>query len=163
MLADAGDAAGVAAALDRLRALDPSGPETRYYSGVVAFMRGDLRAAVQEGEATLALDARHARAHNLVGAARASLGDASGAEKAFGSAIAVDPRDPAPYVNLGQLRLQGGNADAAVASFSEALAVQPSNPGAREGLASAYQLKGQPERAARIRAAPPADLVQPRR
>jgi spermidine synthase len=163
VLADAGETAGVAEALDRLRALDPSGPETRYYSGVIAFMRGDLRRAVEEGEAALSLDARHARAHNLVGAARASLGDVSGAEKAFAAAIAVDPRDPSPYVNLGQLRMQRGQADAAIASFSEALAVQPSLPSAREGLASAFELRGQADRAARVRAVERAGPVPHRR
>ena len=61
--------------LARLRSLDPSGADTRHYTAVVAFMRGDFQGAVREGEATVALDPKHARARNLVGAARASLGD----------------------------------------------------------------------------------------
>lgn len=163
VLADAEEVGGVAGALDRLRALDPSGTETRYYSGVVAFMRGDLNAAVQEGEATLSLDPRHARAHNLVGAARASLGDVSGAQKAFAAAIAVDPRDPSPYVNLGRLHLQRADADAAVAIFSEALSVQPGSADAREGLAAAFELRGETDRAARLRSRPLAGPIQQRR
>ena len=85
---------------------------------IVAFMRGDFHGAAREGEATVSLDPKHARARNLVGAARASLGDLSAAREAFAAAIAIDPQDPSPYVNLGRLHLQTGQADAAAAVFS---------------------------------------------
>jgi spermidine synthase len=151
ILADAGDADAVNGVLDDLRRLDPAGSETRYYTAVVAFMRGDLSTAAREGEAVLSMDQRHARAHNLLGAARASLGDAAGAQRAFSQAIAADPRDPSPYVNLGRLQLERADLDAAVATFSEALSVQPASIDAREGLASALQLRGEADRAARVR------------
>ena len=151
VLADSGEAEAVERVLERLRQLDPAGSETRYYTGVVAFMRGDFQSAVREGEAAVSSDPAHARAHNLVGAARASGGDDAGARRAFSDAIAADPRDPSPYVNLGRLQLARADADAAVATFSEALSVQPASSDAREGLASALQLRGEVERAARVR------------
>jgi Flp pilus assembly protein TadD len=97
------------------------------------------------------LDPKHARARNLVGAVRASLGDLPAAREAFRAAIAIDPQDPAPYVNLGRLHLQTGEADAAAAVFSEALSVRPDSADAREGLAAAFELRGQFDRAARLR------------
>jgi spermidine synthase len=151
VLADAGDVDRLAAALARLRSLDPSGADTRHYTAVVAFMRGDFQGAVREGEATVALDPKHAKARNLVGAARASLGDLSAAREAFAAAIAIDPQDPSPYVNLGRLHLQTGQADAAAAVFSEALSVRPDSADAREGLAAVLELRGQSDRAARLR------------
>jgi Flp pilus assembly protein TadD len=151
VFADAGDADAVNGVLELLRRLDPSGSETRYYTGVVAFLRGDLNTAVREGEAAVSLDRAHAKALNLIGAARASLGDDAGARQAFADAIAADPRDPSPYVNLGRLQLGRAEADVAVATFSEALSVQPESNDAREGLAAALELRGEAERAERVR------------
>jgi spermidine synthase len=163
VLADAGDVDQLAAALARLRSLDPSGADTRYYTAVVAFMRGDFHGAAREGEATVSLDPNHARARNLVGAARASLGDPSAAREAFAAAIAIDPQDPSPYVNLGRLHLQTGHADAAAAVFSEALGVRPDSADAREGLAAAFELRGQSDRAARLRLRQSEGPLAPRR
>ena len=116
-----------------------------------AFLNGSFQSAARDGEAALAIDPRHARARNLVGAARARLGDADGARRAFREAIAAAPDDPAPDVNLGTLALEAGDTRGAIAHFSDALAMDSHSPAAREGIAAALELEGDHARAGRIR------------
>jgi Flp pilus assembly protein TadD len=118
----------------------------------VAFTRGDFEAAARAGDAALAIDPKHSLAHNLVGAAHASRGDVDAARAAFQAAIDADPEDPAPHVNLGTLYLHKADAAAAAAEFRAALAINPEASDAKDGLARALDLLGDPAQARRIRA-----------
>ncbi len=134
VFADAGDAArldGLAAALAR----HPSRPGSHYYLAALQFMRGDLDAAEAAAGRALRLDARYARAQNLVGAIRATRGDTDGARQAFTAALHLDPRDPTTYQNLGLLEMNAGRHDTASRLFAEALSLDPTSAAAREGLA----------------------------
>jgi tetratricopeptide (TPR) repeat protein len=151
--ADAGDAEGLAQTVGRLRTLAPAAADTQYYDGVLAYQRGDFRAAAARADETLAAQPGHARALTLSGAAYASLGHLDRARKTFEAAVAATPDDPAPYVNLGQLELSVWNARRASDWFTEALAVDPTSTAARDGLATALERRGEHARATRIRGA----------
>jgi len=135
VFSDAGDAERLAPAVARLRAEALDRASTRYYSATLAFMQQRPDIAVREAEAALAIEPRHALAHNVLGAALASLGQRDRARAAFEASLQADPRDPATYSNLATLELESGNVDAARQHFAEALMLDPSNAIARDGLA----------------------------
>jgi tetratricopeptide (TPR) repeat protein len=132
---DMGDADRLAPAVARLRAQALERPATRYYSATLAYMQQRPDIAIHEAEAALALDPRYALAHNVLGAALASVGQRDRARAAFQASLEADPKDPATYSNLATLELESGNVDLARRYFVEALMLDPSNAVAREGLA----------------------------
>ena len=98
-------------------------------------MENRLDLALNEARRVLAINPRHAKAHNLMGACLASLGQRDQARAAFQASLAADPRDPATYTNLATLELQAGNRDRATRYFAEALTIDPDVAAARQGLA----------------------------
>ena len=134
--ADAGDA-------DRLTSMVPALARfsaragSRYYLAVNHFLRSELDPAQRTAQEVLAIDARFARAQNLLGAIYATRGDTAAARKAFQASLLLDPQDPATYQNLAQLELNSGHAPAAAQLFTEALTLDPTSAPAREGLSRA--------------------------
>jgi spermidine synthase len=135
IFSDAGDAERLAPAVARLRAQALDRASTHYYSATLAYMQQQPDIAIREAEAALAIDPRHGRAQNVLGAALAGLGQRDRARAAFQTALTLDPRDPATYSNLATLEMEAGNVNAARRLFAEALILDPANAVARDGLA----------------------------
>jgi tetratricopeptide (TPR) repeat protein len=135
IFADLNDAEQLAPVVDELRQIQPDRLGTRYYSAALWFLRGQLTAALQAAQQTIALDAKYAPAHNLVGVIHANLGHPREANEAFQTALRLNPRDSATYVNLGLLELSSANRSAAAAYFAEGLSLDPKSAAARQGLA----------------------------
>ena len=135
ILSDAGDLERMRPVVARLRAVAPASEAAHYYSAALLFMEQRIDLALSEAQQVVAVNPRHARAQNLVGASLASLGQPDRARTAFRASIDADPRDPATYTNLATLELQAGNQELARRYFAEALTLDPANPAARDGLA----------------------------
>jgi spermidine synthase len=135
VLSDLGDAERMKPVVARLRAEAPSSEAAHYYSAALLFMEDRTDLALNEARRVLAVNPRHAKAHNLMGACLASLGQREQARAAFHASIAADPRDPATYANLATLELQSGNRIQAAKYFAEALTIDPGSEAARRGLA----------------------------
>lgn len=153
IFADAGDLERLEPAVRRLETVAPNGAETLYYGATLAFMSQQADKAIRLAQRAVATDPRHARAHNLLGAALASLGKVDEARQAFQTSLELNPKDATPYTNLGSLELlDAANPSAAVGHFSEALALDPGSSAARDGLVRALEATGNHARAARLRA-----------
>jgi spermidine synthase len=135
ILSDVGDAERMRPVIARLRAISPGTEGTHYYSAALLFMEQRFDLAAAEARRAVALNPRHARAQNLLGAALASIGHAEQARTAFQASLIADPRDPATYTNLATLEMQAGNRDLARRYYAEALTIDPAHGAAREGLA----------------------------
>ncbi len=156
VFADVGDLERLEPAVRRLQTVAPNGAETSYYGATLALMSQRAEEAIRLAERAVAVDPRHARAHNLLGAALASLGKVDAARRAFQTSIELNPKDATPHINLGSLELlNAANASAAVGHFSEALALDPDSATARRGLVRALEATGNHARAARLRAGAP--------
>jgi spermidine synthase len=137
IFADAGDAERLTAIADQLAARFPNRPDPAYYRATALFMRGRTEDALAIVQPVAAAHPDHARAHNLLGAACATLDRRECAERAFEASIRANPHDDATYVNFGTFQLQHANVDAALRTFADALAVNPQSDAARNGLAQA--------------------------
>jgi Flp pilus assembly protein TadD len=135
ILSDLGDVERMRPVVARLRTVAPESEAAHYYSATLLFMEQRLELAAAEARRTIAINPSHARAHNLLGAALASLGQAEQARTAFQASLAVDARDPATYTNLATLEMQAGNRELAQRYYAEALTLDPSYGAARDGLA----------------------------
>ncbi|MEZ5293388.1 MAG: fused MFS/spermidine synthase [Vicinamibacterales bacterium] len=134
VVADAGDRERLLPIVSRMRAIAPTADATRYYSASLLFMEGRTELAVGEARALLAATPTHAKGHNLLGAALATLGRRDEARDAFLASIKADPRDPSTYTNLALLELEGGNAAAGLQRLAEALTLDPGSAAAREAF-----------------------------
>jgi spermidine synthase len=137
LLADQGEVAQLAAAVDALRAATPSAAATPYYQGVLALLRDQPAETVRFANAAIAADATYAPVYDLLGAAHTKLGQTSEARAAFETSLRFDARDSTAYTNLGLLALAAGEHDQAVRLFAEALWLTPESRVAREGLSRA--------------------------
>jgi spermidine synthase len=135
VLSDAGDIERLQPVVVRMRQDAPDSEITRYYTAALLFMEGRAELAAREAEAVVRANPRHARAHNLLGAALATLGERDRARDAFLASLRADPHDPATYTNLGMLERQSGNVRAAAERFAEALTLDPTQEAARLALA----------------------------
>ncbi|MGE0816923.1 MAG: fused MFS/spermidine synthase [Vicinamibacterales bacterium] len=134
VVADAGDRERLLPIVSRMRTIAPTADATRYYSASLLFMEGRTELAVGEARALLAANPTHAKGHNLLGAALATLGRRDEARDAFLASIKADPRDPSTYTNLALLELEGGNAAAGLQRLAEALTLDPGSATAREAF-----------------------------
>jgi spermidine synthase len=136
VLSDIGDTARLEPVVARLVKEAPKDAWSHYYAASLFFMQNRQQLALQAARNAVAIDPTHAKAHNLVGAALASLGQNDAARTAFEASIRADPREPGTYTNLATLELQLGNRVLAERYFAEALTIDPSAQAAREGLNS---------------------------
>lgn len=137
ILGDAGDVDRLRPLVTRMQETHPEREETLYYAALASFLDGNLPDAIARAQQVTDVDPRHAAAHNLVGAANATLGFRDRARQAFRASLEADPRDPATYTNLAFLEMESGNRDAAAAYFAESLSLDPDSEMARAGLAAA--------------------------
>jgi len=139
VFADTGDADRLAPVVEAL-ARYPERAGSRYYAAALHFLRGDLPAAETAAGQAIAIDAKLARAQNLLGAVRATRGDTGAARGAFEAALLLDPHDATAYRNLGLLELNTGNPTAASRLFAESLSLDPGSAPARAGLQRAREM-----------------------
>jgi spermidine synthase len=135
VLSDVNDVERLRPVVARLRSIAPQTEAAHYYAAALLFMESRVDLALGEARRVLAINPRHAKAHNLTGACLASLGQNDQARTAFHASLEADPRDPATYTNLATLELQAGNPRLATRYFAEALTIDPSSGPARQGLA----------------------------
>ncbi len=131
---DAGDVDRLRPLVTRMQQTHPDREGTWYFAALASFLDGNLPEAIARAQRVIRMNAQHASAHNLIGAASASLGQRDGARQAFRASLEANPRDASPYANLGLLELEAGNRDAAVAYFVESLTLDPNNQLARAYL-----------------------------
>ena len=151
LFVNVGDTAGLEPIVRVMEREDPDSSVTLYHAAALRFLRQQFTEAAALGERSVAGDPNNARAHNLLGAAYASLGQLDQARRSFRAAVRAIPWDPVVYVNLGLLELRLANVATAVEHFAEALALDPSSADAVTGLADALDRQGHTERAARLR------------
>jgi tetratricopeptide (TPR) repeat protein len=132
ILTDVRDKERLVPVVGRLRTIAPTADATRYYAASLFFLDGQVDRAVAEARLLVAANPRHARGHNLLGAALAIAGRREGARDAFLASLKAEPRDPSTYTNLGLLELEGGNRDAGLQRLAEALMLDPDASAARE-------------------------------
>jgi tetratricopeptide (TPR) repeat protein len=153
-------------------AADPTNVDARYHLGVTLAARGELPAAIAAWEGVLLLDASHERARENIERARRKLPPAAAAaaddaatltrarqlvdDGRWASALALldgalaDPRhadDPALLSLRAEARLGTGDASGAIVDWLSVLAIDPRATRAYRGLADAYAVLGDSERA----------------
>jgi Flp pilus assembly protein TadD len=136
--ADAGDAAKLQPVAAALRERFGNRPGARYYSAVSSFLRQDFNSALGLARETIAVDPKHAAAHNLLGAIYASMNQPQAARESFETVLRLNPSDASAYTNLGLLALESGDRKSAANLFVEALSLDPQSLAARDGLAQAH-------------------------
>ena len=136
ILSDIGDTTRLEPVVARLLQDAPKSTWSHYYAASLFFLQNRHELALQAARNAVAIDPANARAHNLVGAALASMGQRDAARAAFETSIKADPREPGTYTNLATLELQSGNRNLAARYFAEALTVDPTSQAARDGLNS---------------------------
>ncbi|HET9705076.1 MAG TPA: tetratricopeptide repeat protein, partial [Vicinamibacterales bacterium] len=136
VLSDIGDTSRLEPVAARLVKEAPRNAWAHYYAASLFFLQNRPQLALQAARNAVAIDPTHAKAHNLIGAALASMGQNDAARTAFEASIKADPREPGTYTNLATLELQSGNRALAERYFAEALTIDPSAQAAREGLNS---------------------------
>ncbi|MGA7539274.1 MAG: sulfotransferase [Steroidobacteraceae bacterium] len=91
------------------------------------FARGQYTAAVGRLREVLAIDPKHAFAHNRLGAALVNLGRYPEAEQEFRRAIELEPGFAKPHFNLGIVLFWKGDFEAAEAAYLRAVELDPCN------------------------------------
>jgi|CXWL01.1.fsa_nt_gi tetratricopeptide (TPR) repeat protein len=106
--------------------------------------RGELPAAIEGYEESLALDFAQARVHNNLGNAYKSLGRAEEAIAAYREAIAVDAGQAEAHKNLGTALVEKGERGLAIAHYRAAVESMPSYAEASHSLGVLLEQEGDP-------------------
>jgi type IV pilus assembly protein PilF len=85
------------------------------------FERGQFDVAIEEANDALKLDARNARAYNVLGLVYGVLGERPKAEEAFGRALQLSPQDSEIRQNYGWYLCQTGRARESIPEFEAAV------------------------------------------
>jgi len=95
--------------------------------GAIRQARGDLRGALADFDAALAMDPRHATTYANRGTARKAAGDLAGARADLDQAVELMPRAAAAaaYHNRGGVRVLQNDFRGAIADYTEAIAIAP--------------------------------------
>jgi tetratricopeptide (TPR) repeat protein len=110
--------------------LEPNNVELLNAIGFSLFQQGKSQEAVVELEKALAIDPKHAKAHNNMALASIDLGELELAEAHYRESLATQPQ-PAIYNDLGVVLERMGMQDDADEAYRKAIALDP-------GLASAH-------------------------
>jgi len=107
---------------------NPQNAEALYYVAVVACQEGQFKQGANLARRALALGAKEARVHNLLGQALDRLGKPPEALKCFDAAIAVDPKFAEAHGNRANILADARMPEEALKSFDHALAINPNSP-----------------------------------
>ncbi|MCF8096123.1 MAG: tetratricopeptide repeat protein, partial [Desulfobacteraceae bacterium] len=100
--------------------------------------RNRYRAAIQEFEKVLALDAGHVQSLNWIGICHDRLGNHETAITFYKRALQINPELDYAYNNLGYSLLLNGDFESAVKAFTKAIALDDANPQYHNNLGLAY-------------------------
>jgi Flp pilus assembly protein TadD len=107
---------------------EPSGRISALLAEVESdFAQRQYAAAEQRLREALAIDPKHAFAHNRLGAALVNLGRYPEAEQEFRRAIELEPEFAKPHFNLGIVLFWKGEFEAAQAAYLRAVELDPEN------------------------------------
>ena len=106
-------------------AADPKSLPSREALMQLLMRRTQWDAAIQAGQEALAVEAKAASIHNLLGAAYLGKKDSAKAEQAFRKALEVDAKSTAALLSLGRLAAQDKKLDEAERSTSAPPATRP--------------------------------------
>ena len=161
-MAQAGTGAYDAARASLRRALDidPDSPIARFNLGEVLRRQGQLAAAVEQYQKTLALDPSYAKAHLGLGLVTRRQGRP--AVESFRRALRFDPLLAEAHLGLGKETLERGPSAEATGHFLQALRVDPASAEAHLNLGLAQARQGlQEEALAAFRQAAALDPTSP--
>ena len=137
LLADMGNAEGLAPVVATLQRAAPTDSRTHYYSASLYFLQGRPDLAAREAALVVRNEPSHSRAQNLLGASLGSLGQLKPAREAFEAAIRANPLSARTYLNLAVLEVESHNREMAAQRYAEALVLDPTLEDARRGLEEA--------------------------
>jgi tetratricopeptide (TPR) repeat protein len=123
-------------------ATHPNEPDVHNHTAVVHMDLGNLDAATDELEATLALDARHDGAHYNLGRVHERSGRRAEAEASYRTAIEINPVNAAPHAALATLLSAQGATDEALAHWRDAADFGRDAPEYVVGYAMAVSRRG---------------------
>jgi TolB-like protein/Tfp pilus assembly protein PilF len=135
----------------RALAASPRSAFVHLVKGRVLRIQNRWEEAVPEFETALALDRNLVAALTDLGWCKLSAGSIEEAMSLVEQAIRLSPRDPAigwRYFQIGTVHLVQSRTDEAIVWLEKARSSVPAAPSVRRGLASAYALREQTERAA---------------
>ncbi len=127
----------------------PASPRARTNLGYVHLRRGELGAAIDQFERSLALDPDRPDTLIGLGVAYSVEGRHRDAQRYGERALALDPRNPTVQGNLASIYANAGEYARAVAHYRASLRQKPDNPLARYNLAVALAGLGRQDEAMR--------------
>jgi adenylate cyclase len=147
----AADIARAEGLIGQVLAASPRSPLAHYAKGRVLRTQGRCEEAIPEYETALALNRNLVGALNGLGWCKLYAGSIDEVIPLQEQAIRLSPRDPRIgwwYFLIGTVHLLQSRTDEAIVWLEKARSAMPAVPIVRSGLASAYALKGETERAA---------------
>jgi Flp pilus assembly protein TadD len=127
--------------IGRAIAVKPSAP--MYYNlGVSLQAQGELGAAIESYQKSLAIKRDDAQVLSNLGTALQAQGQLDGAVENFRRAIAIRPNYAEAHSNLGVALQARGDLAAAIASLRRAIAINPNDAGAHSNLGVALLAQG---------------------
>jgi tetratricopeptide (TPR) repeat protein len=113
-----------------------------YKSGQEAVARGDLKAAADQLDKALTLDANNAEAHNLLGFVLGQQGDMASALAHLERSIALRPEWAEAHYNLGVALWYSGSKDKAISELRESVRLDPAAGASHAFLGTALRDTG---------------------
>jgi len=114
-------------------------------AGVEALIRGQAQEAIQNFQAALQLNPKHAKALNGLGVAQLQLGNIETATQQFIAAVEANPSSVTPLMNLGDLAVIQSEAAAALKYYALVLNVESGNAEATTKLSRLHRMAGAPD------------------
>jgi Flp pilus assembly protein TadD len=121
--------------------LEPNNVELLNALGFSLFQQGKSKEAVVELEKALAIDPKHAKAHNNMALASVDLGELELAEAHYRESLAIQPQ-AAIYNDLGVVLERLGMPEDAAGAYRKALALDASSSAANTNLGSSLMRSG---------------------
>jgi adenylate cyclase len=137
--------------VDRALAASPRYAPAHIVKGHVLRARNRWEQAIREYETALALNHNLVAALVCLGMCKVYAGSIEEASRLVEQAIRLSPRDPLIgvfYYLIGTVHLLQSHTDEAIVWLEKACSALPGIPNHRSGLAAAYALRGETERAA---------------
>ncbi len=132
-------------------AASPRSWYAHYARAQVLRAQGRCEEAIPEYETVVALNRNWMNAYAHIGRCKVVTGSIDEAIPLYERALRLSPRDPEIgdlYLRIGTVHLLQSRIDQAIVWFEKARSAMPTHPQPHAGLASAYALKGETDRAA---------------
>lgn len=133
--------------LDQLISINPNEAKYSYDRGVIDFVNGDLDAALNNYNAAIKANAKHAYALNDRGSIYMKKGELDKAITDYQNAVKADSKSAFIYNNLGSAYRKNGDADKAIEAYTKAVKLKSDYSIAYNNRGMAYFDEGQLEKA----------------